>query len=479
MQTEGDQSAPGTRIGGDVGTRGGEEAGGRRTAFVLAGGGFKGAFELGALEHLIDTLGVTPDIVTSASAGSILGMVLSQGRTLDEFSARLADARQVLLSMTHTDMVFGEQPWMAELEGTPFADSLKRLISDRTQPTLPGDDPDPDALPDELPRAHHHHDWSRVAGLSDKVRAVAQARREFTKETSSVLNLDPFEAAIRGRVDVGIPAVDPELIARPGLELRMAVTAVRARQTHYVRNDGTVLGGDARTPLRPGTPANDVVDGAIASSSVPMVFPARQLGDETYVDGGVLQNIPLAAAVALGAEEIYTVIAVPVKEGRKSISLWSARQLGFVQTQADNLAAPLPEGARNTVITPTIEVVGSFEVHRGLMQIDIDYGRMRAEETLAELDDGQRRIVTECSDTVTVERDRAWHLEQACLLDGSMSPERLEALRGLKASVRSAVAARTAIGFPEPAGAAEWWTGYELHSTDPADFPPSFPATFA
>ena len=453
----------------------------RRTAFVLAGGGFKGAFELGALQHLVETRGITPDIITSASAGSILGMVLSQARTREEFTARSADARQVLLSMTHTDMVFGEQPWMAELEGTPFADSLKRLITDRTQPTLPGDDADPDDgdgdgdVGDLPARAHHRHSWSMLAGVADEVRAVSGARRQFTRETSSVLNLDPFEAAIRGRVDVGIKPVDVSLIDRPGLELRMAVTAVRARETHYVRNDGTVVANDARTPLREGPPPTDVIDGAIASSSVPMVFPPRPLGAETYVDGGVLQNIPLAAAVQLGGQDIFTVVAVPVHEGRKSLSLWSARQLGFVQTQADNLAYPLPDGCVNTVITPTIEVVGSFEVHRGLMQIDIDYGRMRAEETLADLDDGARRIATECSDTITIERDRAWHLEHSCIEAGQMTPDQIEALRGLKRAVRSAVRARTSIGFPEPSGAAGWWTGFELHSSD---IPDTFPDRF-
>lgn len=447
------------------------------TAFVLAGGGFKAAFELGALQHLVTTLGVTPDIITSASAGSILAMVLSQGRSLEEFTARLADAREVLLSMTHTDLVFGEQPWMTQLEGTPFADSLKRLITDRTQPTLPGDDPiaDPDAEVDAPARAHHRHDWPTLANLSDRVRAVSEARKQFTRETSSVLNLNPFEAAIRAQVDVGIPTVDVALIARPGLELRMAVTAVKARQTHYVRNDGTVLASDARTPLRSGEPTTDVIDGAIASSSVPMVFPARRLGDDTYVDGGVLQNIPLAAAVQLGAERIYTVVAVPVRDDRQSISMWSAQQLGFVQTQAENLAVTLPDGCVNTVITPSIEVVGSFEVHRGLMQIDIDYGRMRAEETLADLDDGQRRIVSECSDTITIERDRAWHLEQICLTAGAMTPERHEALRELKHAVRSAVRARTSIGFPEPESAASWWAGYELHG---APIPDAFPPVF-
>ena len=49
------------------------------------------------------------------------------------------------------------------------------------------------------------------------------------------------------------------------------------------------------------------------------------------------------------------------------------------------------------------------------MPIDIDYGWMRAEETLAALDDGLRRIVTRCTDTITLQRTRAWHLEQALL----------------------------------------------------------------
>ena len=84
-----------------------------RTAFVLAGGGFKGAFELGALDHLVNTLGILPDVITSASAGSILGLVLSQARTPAECSARLSDARDDLLAMTRTDLVFGEQAWLA------------------------------------------------------------------------------------------------------------------------------------------------------------------------------------------------------------------------------------------------------------------------------------------------------------------------------------------------------------------------------
>jgi hypothetical protein len=109
------------------------------------------------------------------------------------------------------------------------------------------------------------------------------------------------------------------------------------------------------------------------------------------------------------------------------------------------------------------------------MAIDIGYGRMRAEEALADLDDGTSRIVTTASDTVTLERDRAWHLEHACLSDGTMSDERRRALSDLKAAVGGAVAARTALGFAEPPGAEQWWTGWELHARDiPDDFPTDF-----
>lgn len=436
-----------------------------RTGFVLAGGGFKGAFELGALDHLVNTLGILPDVITSASAGSILGMVISQARTPDEYASRLAEARSDLLSMTRTDLVFGDQPWLAELDDTPAADAIRTLITERTTPELPGGNPDPETRAQPEPTGHR---WDRVRDRWAELAAVARqlpAAKQATKahhDGRAVLNLDPFEHAIRTGSTEGIAEVHPDLVARPGLDLRMAVTAVRARETHYVCQDGALVGPDAHT-LIPDATDFDLVDGAIASSSVPGVFPPRKLGPDTYVDGGCLQNIPLRAAVDLGADRIFTVIAVPVTEPDRKVGLWAAEELGFLSTQVENLATPLPAGTTNTVIEPTLEVVGSFEVHRGLMLIDIEYGRMRAEEAMAELDDGAERIATAASDTITLERDRAWHLEQTCIDEGGVTPARLEALRELKHSVRSAVRARTAIGFPAPPEAERWWQGYELH----------------
>jgi predicted acylesterase/phospholipase RssA len=481
-----------------------------RTAFVLAGGGFRGAFEVGAMQHLIDDLGIRPDVISAASAGAMFGVIVAQGRDRKELSRYLDQARRGLLGATGVEKVFGRQPLLDDLGGTSVAESVRRALDDRMGPDLPGGEPDPEAPEaQEDPgapmdrRSRYRRTWEDLGSLVQVIPAVRRARRSGAPP--AVLNLDPWELSIRGRGPIEMEAVDPALVARPGLDLRMAVTAVRARETHYVCGDGTIVGPDALTPIPVPDPEHDpngnangngngngnangnangngndngrargnrststtfdVIDGAVASGSIPGVLPPRRLGDVTYVDGGVLQNVPLEAAVALEATRIFTVLAVPLSDPQRGLSRWAARELGLVSTQQDNLRVDLPAGTTNTVIEPTVEIVGSLEVHPGLMAIAIDYGRMRAEEALAESDPGLRALCTAASDAVSIERARAWRVERACLRAGEVSPARLDALLHLKDCVRRAVAARTALGFPDPPGADRWWQGWELHST--------------
>ena len=451
-----------------------------RVGFVLAGGGFKGAFELGALQHLIGDLGLVPSVITATSAGGVLGTVVGQGRDAEECRRHLLEAEGDLMAMTRTDVVFAEQPWLAQLDGTSAAATIHRLVTQHGRPAL---DDDWDELQAEAlaamgddaadgdggrGRGRHRHPFEQVAEVT---RGLAGGRHLEHGLPRAALNLGPFEESIRGRADVGIATVDPELVARPGLELRLAVTALKQRRTHYVTQDGRLVGADARTPIEPDARL-DVIDGVIASASVPGVFPPRELGADHYVDGGCLQNIPLRAAVDLGATRIYTLVAVPVRQPKRSISLWAAESLGYLSTQTDNLAVDLPAGVTNTVIEPTIEVVGSFEVHPGLMRIDIHYGRMRAEECTADLDPGLDPIVKMASDTVTTMRQLAWQLEQHCLEGSRLDQVHLDRLRALKRSVRRALEARASLGFPAPDGSDAWWQGWELHSTPrPGGFP--------
>ncbi len=85
------------------------------TAFVLAGGGTKGSFEVGVLQYLVGVEGIAPDIITATSAGAIAATVLAQARTLPEFLDRVNEIEGDVLAWTQTEHVFGKQAWLGAL----------------------------------------------------------------------------------------------------------------------------------------------------------------------------------------------------------------------------------------------------------------------------------------------------------------------------------------------------------------------------
>lgn len=48
-----------------------------------------------------------------------------------------------------------------------------------------------------------------------------------------------------------------------------------------------------------------VVDAVVASAAVPGLLPPARVGDEHYLDGGIVNSVPLARAVALGADRVF------------------------------------------------------------------------------------------------------------------------------------------------------------------------------
>lgn len=48
-----------------------------------------------------------------------------------------------------------------------------------------------------------------------------------------------------------------------------------------------------------------LVPAVLASAALPGVFPAVRIGDEHFVDGGIVNSIPISEAAAAGATEIY------------------------------------------------------------------------------------------------------------------------------------------------------------------------------
>lgn len=51
--------------------------------------------------------------------------------------------------------------------------------------------------------------------------------------------------------------------------------------------------------------AGDLADVVLASCAVPGILPPVKIGDEHFIDGGIVNSIPVARAVFLGAKTIY------------------------------------------------------------------------------------------------------------------------------------------------------------------------------
>ena len=472
------------------------------TAFVLAGGGTKGSFEVGVLQYLVGVEGIVPDVVTATSAGAIAATVLSQARTRAEFEARVDELERDIGTWTRSDQIFGKQPWLAALDGTTLGREIHQELTEGTRPPFPltpstmlaGKQAVPPSTSDRRARRQartarrkrQRHIMRLVTGAGLRLPRV---RRQLRSSGSSVLNLAPLAAALRHGSEDGVRPVDPTLVARPGLQLRLAVIALRAGVLRYVTESGTIVESDARTPA-PGLSAGPVgvVDGAIASASVPMVFPPRALADDDYVDGGVVEIIPVRAAAQLGATRIIAVVAVPLDLPREerdysdapagSIGLRAMGMVGVAERQRANLDVHLPEGSTLTTIDPVVDVVGLFEIEPGLLRINKDYGWLRAADLLAE---GDPRVLADIADgthAIVEARRQAWRLEEDLWAAGRGRSENTDAgtlalVREQKDAVRELVDRRKQLGFPVPDGCAAWWSDYEVHT---GERPPSLPA---
>ena len=214
----------------------------------------------GVLQYLIGVERIVPEIVTATSAGAIAATVLAQARTLDEFAQRVDEIEGDVLAMTSPEQVFGKQEWLDALDGTRLGREIQQEITEGTRPpfplgsamTLPGDGLVPAASSDRQARrnarrARRRRQRHLLRLLAGAWLRLPRVRRRLRTSGSSVLNLEPLADALHDGAN-GIGAVDAALIRRPGLQLRLAVTALRAGVLRYVTEDGTIVESDARTP---------------------------------------------------------------------------------------------------------------------------------------------------------------------------------------------------------------------------------------
>jgi NTE family protein len=97
-----------------------------------------------------------------------------------------------------------------------------------------------------------------------------------------------------------------------------------------------------------------LVDAVLASSAVPGLLPPMRIGDEHFVDGGIVNSIPIGEAVRVGAKLIFVLqvgrVERPLTVPRRP---WEVAQVAFEIARRHRFArelAALPDDVRVHVL---------------------------------------------------------------------------------------------------------------------------------
>jgi predicted acylesterase/phospholipase RssA len=109
-----------------------------------------------------------------------------------------------------------------------------------------------------------------------------------------ILDNSPLEELLRRELNL------PKLKAS-STKVGICTTDLCSLQTSFITTDDMVS-------------STEMIDVLMATSALPMAFPPRHLhGSGLWVDGGLVRNTPMDAALAMGADEIYMVLLHPAK----------------------------------------------------------------------------------------------------------------------------------------------------------------------
>ena len=458
---------------------------------TLSGGGSRASFQLGALDYLYQHDDrFTPTIFVGASAGAIVASTLAQSSDAVGQHAYVRRLLDIWESMSASTDMFTPRPWYQTLEkeGPSWMELMRPVRPEppkprppllpflrQQQPASPDTPPEPRS-PLELalsPDEEFHSEWS-LATLSGLASHLGKLPRIGTELNSIALGLEHSKSMYRPGPMLGKlldpETFDPARVAASGVTLRLAVVALESGELRYVTEQGRLVDRDNR-------PYDDtdfnLSVGVLASCSIPAVFRPVPIGRETYVDGGARENLPAELAIGhLGAARNYVVSSQSMGVQRRP-SMMDADLFAVVMRSTeilideagrDELAYAHSTGA--IVIYPELSVHDAMTVDPALIDINRDYGWMRAAEQHLDLgkraEDRHRRIVEL---RIASLRREEQYLEQP-------SPTRrdLQVLRSAKVELRDAV--RSASGPALPPGADRWWSRWERRATPPDVDPP-------
>ncbi|WP_433614902.1 patatin-like phospholipase family protein [Dactylosporangium sp. CA-139114] len=87
-----------------------------------------------------------------------------------------------------------------------------------------------------------------------------------------------------------------------------------------------------------------LIDAVLASSAVPGLLPPVHLGQEHFIDGGIVNSVPVGRAVALGARTVFVMqvgrVERPLRPPRRA---WEVAQVAFEVARRHRFARELQE----------------------------------------------------------------------------------------------------------------------------------------
>jgi NTE family protein len=257
---------------------------GNKSAVVLSGGGAYGAYEIGVIKALFagkspSTSGeaLDPDVFVGTSVGGFNAAILAMCK--DGPAASIEHLESIWKDQV-SDKGDGHGNGVYRIRGNPAAyfdprlpgsplEPLQRLIADTTSVGKA-----------VVPRVLHFL-WpegrlmERIEGLVD---------------ISAFLNADPFCHLVESQVE-------PATIRQSGKVLRVMAT--------------DWVNGDAQEFDFPHMTDEETWAAIRASAAIPGLFPPVKLWDQTFLDGGVVQNTPIRPAIEEGATEIHVISLNP------------------------------------------------------------------------------------------------------------------------------------------------------------------------
>jgi predicted acylesterase/phospholipase RssA len=261
----------------------------RKLGLVLSGGGARGAFQVGVYEGLQrdPRFSRGPVALSGTSAGAINAALIAAGkspRQMLDFWNDIADDPPAVASPAffHTAA--------RTLTRLTLDEAMRWLVSGRH-------------WKDFLQRARNHVPPRRGSFMALWVEYLLAKRFELVSRFLEGIRV-PFladTAKLRERL---IETFGGERIATR--DAFLAINTVDAHTGHVVRfvNADTPV---TRTPDYV-IVESVTVDMVLASASIPLLFPPVEIGAHLLWDGGLLVNTPLAPVVAMGADEIITVL---------------------------------------------------------------------------------------------------------------------------------------------------------------------------